>query len=248
MTISSNTERRLALEVSLVLHGCVLGFAVFWPVSTGSVGSDQNSAPLNLLASPADHSGTTQAASVRVQQTVPSVAHTFSAVKASLNSWIDKSQQHSVEENQDQLTQLGARLETISSPQAVDELTEHLSKWIGISDRADVPPEEPTEGDIDIATAQIHQVRRVGSEPNEPGGYIAVLIDAEGRTIEVELSTAEGAPLYETMQRLQALPLAEKIYRQLVMPLLDQLIRENQRVISNGTSHATIDAKAVLEK
>ena len=53
---------------------------------------------------------------------------------------------------------------------------------------------------------------------------MTVLLDAEGRTLEVEVSEQEGKPIYETMQRIKANPLLEQVYRQIVMPLLDQLM------------------------
>jgi hypothetical protein len=51
-----------------------------------------------------------------------------------------------------------------------------------------------------------------------------VLLDALGRTWEVELSEAEGAPLYELMQRIKRSPLLESVYRRIAMPLLDQIL------------------------
>ena len=62
--------------------------------------------------------------------------------------------------------------------------------------------------------------------PKDGGGfrYVTVLLDAQGRTVETEVSQQEGEPVYELMQRIKANPLLEQVYRQIVMPLLDQLV------------------------
>jgi hypothetical protein len=49
-------------------------------------------------------------------------------------------------------------------------------------------------------------------------------LDAQGRTVEVEMGQSDGERMYVTMERIKANPLLERVYRQIVMPVIDQLL------------------------
>jgi hypothetical protein len=86
---------------------------------------------------------------------------------------------------------------------------------------------------FDADTAQMHDVRRERTSGGQ-WRYWLILLDAEGRTIEVEVPPVEGEQLYKTMQRIKAFPLAEKVYRQITMPLLDKMLNANSEQSTSG--------------
>jgi hypothetical protein len=62
---------------------------------------------------------------------------------------------------------------------------------------------------------------------NGRGGfsYVATLLDAEGRTLDSELTEAEGEQLFRTFELMKANPLLARVYRGVVMGLLDKLLK-----------------------
>jgi hypothetical protein len=68
-----------------------------------------------------------------------------------------------------------------------------------------------------------------GTTPQGTWRYVAVLLDARGRTMEVELNDRDGEVLYALMQRLKANPLLERVYRRIAMPIFDQLLKAADR-------------------
>lgn len=121
------------------------------------------------------------------------------------------------------LDALSERLTQVSDEPSLGRLSGVMRSMLGTKPRAAQPAAERPPGDFDFDTAQFHDMQR---HPKEPAGYryVTVLLDAEGRTLEVDVSEQEGKPIYETLQRIKANPLLEQIYRQIVMPLLDQLM------------------------
>jgi hypothetical protein len=128
----------------------------------------------------------------------------------------------SAEENLRRLENLSGKLNRVSSEQTVDEMAVKFHQWLGTKKRAQQPA-DAAAGEFDSTTAQYHDVRR---EKNADGTvrYLAVLVDAEGRTMTVELEEADGESAYRTMQLLKANPLAEMVYRRILMSLLDKVI------------------------
>ena len=121
------------------------------------------------------------------------------------------------------LDELSERLTQVADEGSIQALSGVMQAFLGTQPRATQPAQEKPLGEFDFETAQFHDIQRY---PKEPDGfrYVTVLLDAEGRTLEVEVSEQEGKPIYETMQRIKANPLLEQVYRQIVMPLLDQLL------------------------
>jgi hypothetical protein len=118
---------------------------------------------------------------------------------------------------------LSERLTEVADEGSIQALSGVMQSFLGTRPRATQPAQEKPPGKFDFETAQFHDIQRY---PKEPDGFrfVTVLLDAEGRTLEVEVSEQEGQPIYETMQRIKANPLLEQVYRQIVMPLLDQLM------------------------
>jgi hypothetical protein len=122
------------------------------------------------------------------------------------------------------LTVLSGQLESISTAESVDSLTTRLAGLLGTERRAEQPAAQPVAGEFDFDAAQIHDVKRTD---DGRGGfaYTAILLDAQGRTLETPLSPAEGEQLYKVMELVKANPLLERIYRGLVMSLLDKTLK-----------------------
>lgn len=127
------------------------------------------------------------------------------------------------QENLDRLERLAGRLGEVSREGSVDQLARSFHSMLGTSERAVEPAAEPIGGEFDPQTAQFHDVRREVPDGQTPQ-YFAILIDAQGRTLEVAMEAAEGARMYALMQRIKDHPLLERVYRRIAMPLLDQLL------------------------
>lgn len=129
------------------------------------------------------------------------------------------------EENLEKLDSLANTLNQVSSSESLDGLTKSLNKAFGNKPRATAPAAEPVEGDFDFDTAQIHDVRR---EEADDGSfkYTAILLDAEGRTLDSELDEESGQRIYDVMVLIKKSPLLEKLYRQTLMSLFDQMMKE----------------------
>jgi hypothetical protein len=118
---------------------------------------------------------------------------------------------------------LAERLQEVADEQSLHRLSGTMQTLLGTRPRAAEPAPARPRGEFDFDTAQFHDIQRY---PKEPAGfrYVTVLLDSQGRTLEVEVSEQDGQLVYETMQRIKANPLLEQVYRQIVMPLLDELM------------------------
>ena len=97
------------------------------------------------------------------------------------------------------------------------------------------PSEESVDGPFDFNTAQIYDVHRNATADGQ-WEYVSVLLDANGRTLEVTMDAADGESVYRTMQTLNANPLAAQLYRQITMPLLDKLARTRRQIQQAASS------------
>ena len=129
--------------------------------------------------------------------------------------------------NNARLDQLAHRLSSITDDSSIDKIAVHLRNQGNVSNRAIQPnPLASSEG-FDVATAQLHQVKRI-QENDNTWKYVAVLLDAHGRTRMAKLTDAEGERQYALMKKIESNPLLEKVYRQIVMPMLDKLLSREQ--------------------
>ena len=128
------------------------------------------------------------------------------------------------EEQFQRLERLTGTLNEVATEQSVDEATARLAQLLSAKPRATEPAAEPPPGDFDLHSAQLYDVKRAD---NGRGGYAytAILLDAEGRTLDSELTEAEGEQLFRTFELMKANPLLARVYRGVVMSLLDKLLR-----------------------
>jgi hypothetical protein len=163
----------------------------------------EESPPVRIVSDPADVTG--------------------QMIKKRLAEVVDESEAKSDEENLERLDQLSDRLTRVSSEASIDAMASAFGALMGTDKRAERPAEEPVAGKFDLDTAQFHDIKRY---PKEGGGwrYVAVLLDAEGRTYEVEMTEEEAEAAYQTLERIKRNPLLSGVYRQMAMPLFDQLL------------------------
>ena len=79
-------------------------------------------------------------------------------------------------------------------------------------------------GEFDHDTAELHDVQPAAAGSRWLALPRCALLDAEGRTLEVDVDPAAGEQLYVTLEKIKANPLLEQVYRQIAMPLFDQLL------------------------
>lgn len=145
-----------------------------------------------------------------------------SEMEASLKTAISQAEELPPERQLSELEKKLRRLNTIASEDSVTETTEKLANTLGLNP-GPTPADRPVEGEFDTSTAQIHDVKRVRSEKGS-WLYRSILVDAEGRTQEIQLPQAEGEVSYQTFQQLKQFPMADGIYRQVVMPMLQNML------------------------
>ena len=165
--------------------------------------TEQEPPPVRIVSDPADVTG--------------------EMLKKRLDQVIEKSETLTDEDKLDRLDQLSDRLTQVSSEGSINAMAGALHSLMGSDQRAERPAEEPVPGEFDHDTAQFHEIKRYAKEE---GGwrYVAVLLDGDGRTIEVEMSEEDAELAYLTMERIKANPLLSQVYRQMAMPLFDQLL------------------------
>lgn len=144
-------------------------------------------------------------------------------IESSLRSAFESTAPISEERKLSELQRNVQRLEQIASESSIAEVGEAIRSATALEDRASVPAAEAVAGAFDFDSAQFHDVSR---EMDQDGKlvYRSILLDAKGRTVEVELTESEGKTAYETMQMLKTSPFGEAVYRSMVMPMLDKLI------------------------
>ncbi|MCU0979870.1 MAG: hypothetical protein MUF25_11975 [Pirellulaceae bacterium] len=212
---------RYGWAISLLVHGALAaGLAAWtfqpWWLANGAAGNARR-IQLAMAASEAAEQATPE---VRIVSDPAEV--TAELVRNRLEAVVADAESLSEADKLARLDALSERLTQVADEGSIQALSGVMQSFLGTQSRATQPAEEKPPGEFDFETAQFHDIQRT---PKEPDGfrYVTVLLDAEGRTLEVEVSEQEGKPIYETMQRIKANPLLDQVYRQIVMPLLDQL-------------------------
>jgi hypothetical protein len=149
-----------------------------------------------------------------------------SQIDASIQSQIDAVQRLPDERKLSELEKNLARLESISTPESVQGVTSTIAGTLGLQP-GPTPAENPPAGELDLDTAQLHDVTRVRGEQGQ-WEYASVMVDSQGRTQTVPLTAAEGEIAYETFEKLKRYPMADGIYRQLVMPIIQEMIEASE--------------------
>jgi hypothetical protein len=154
-------------------------------------------------------------------------------VAARMLAEIARSEQLSDDEQLARLKSLTGQLNRIATEDSVTEVSGQLASLLGTEDRAKRPAAEPVAGEFDFDTAQVHDVRRIEQGPGQ-FTYVAILLDAQGRTVESPLTPTEGEQLYKVMELVKSNPLLERIYRGVAMSLLDKLMKPASDPASSG--------------
>jgi hypothetical protein len=147
-------------------------------------------------------------------------------IQASIDSQIAQIEKLPDQRKLSELEKNLKRLDKIATPESVDEVTTTIASTLGL-DHQIYHPKEADDGPFDPSTAQIQDVIRVKSED---GGwnYESVLVDAQGRTTNVTMTSSDGQTTYETFQNMKKFPMAEGIYRSLVMPMMQKMIEAEE--------------------
>ena len=221
---------RIALMISLIVHVCLLVAFVAWRVQVSRSSAQGDPAWVGTT------NGTGGADGIGIPEALPPESPAIPAdlLQANIDKAIAKSDTLDDAEKLDKLDEQIAKLEATASDETIDELSDRFREWMGAPQRASQPADQPVEGDFDSSTAQFHEVTRTESSDGQ-WQYRSVLVDAQGRTLEVELGPDEGRTAYETMQRLKRSPLVEKLYRQITMQLLDRILQTREDTNNAGT-------------
>jgi len=208
---------RFALIVSLVAHLCLLVALCFWVFRVG--GHDDGTS-----VAAGETPGQSEPTRRMPDSEPPAPEIPDELMQRHIERTIAEAEQLSDEQKLDKLDERLKELEETTSSEAIDEMAEEFHQWLGTKRRATEPAAEPVEGDFDTNTAQVHDMmRRRG--PDDRWIYVAVLVDAEGRTMEVDVPAENGELLFDTIERIKKNPLGEKAYRRILMPLLDKLLQ-----------------------
>jgi hypothetical protein len=244
---ATNTSRYrvFGLVVSFILHaGCVAGLLVvsFRPAwFDGWQSRQQRSIRVTMIEAPTTEDRQPETPAVRIVSSPSEV--TVGMVRQRIDEIAERESTASDEETFQRLDELTKRLDATSSAESVDAMAGAMTSLLGTAPRATKPVEGPVTGEFDTQTAQFHDIRRVLTED---GGfqYLTVLLDAEGRTIEVPVDAATGERVYLTLERIKSNPLLEQIYRQIVMPLIDQMLAEaSDTVAADSTATPKSDSE-----
>jgi hypothetical protein len=160
---------------------------------------------------------------------------TAAMLQEKIDRLAEEAGQRSDQENLARLDHLAERLNEVSSEPSIDRLAGAFQRLLGTRPRAERPSAEPVAGEFDFDSAQFHDVRRE-AEDDGTWRYLFVLVDAEGRAMEVEMDAEHGEPIYQTMLRIKENPLLERVYRRIAMPLFDTMLAAVREAAPAGPS------------
>ena len=134
------------------------------------------------------------------------------------------------EENLTVLEEQGERLKKVSSEASIDQIADQFHSWAGTEKRVTEPvkdapmqTEDTVSGsNFDTETAQFYDVKKIRSKTTGEIKYKAVLIDAQGRTMSMDLPKDDGERLYPIFKQMKQNPLMGQIYKKIVMPIIDK--------------------------
>jgi hypothetical protein len=210
---------RIAVAASVALHVVLLGAIVAWQFGRRSAGEEARDAAAVASAE------TTADVAAAAHRSRPSPTVTSGQIKATLDEAQQKVAGQSTADQLAELERQAARLEDLASEKSISEIAVEFDEWIPTSERASEPSAAPVAGEFDFDTAQIHDVLRTAADDGQ-WNYRTVLVDAEGRTFEVEIDRVEGEKTYATFESLKKFPLANQVYRQIAMRLIDKALAE----------------------
>jgi len=217
----------LHLAITLALAACSL-FTWPWIFSIPPASAAR---PLTFVSVPAEESPPAPVAppGENAGPTMPEY------LRRKVHDAVDESQAADDDQKFEKLRQLATKLDRVASNESVDSLSVQLRQWFGTEERADRPTESSANGEFDYHTAQLHDVRQTESEDGSLT-YQSILVDAQGRSVEVAMDAEQCSRLYQTFQLLKSNPLLERFYRQFIMGFLDQWMREADAAASQSES------------
>ena len=225
----SRRNRWLAYSASFALHFAVVAAAFGLALKAPSLFDGGSSAQVDSIAT-TTRGPTKDEDTPQVEVPVDGTQMAESTLQEKMREKLADAQERSREENLSELDRRISQLNQMSSAESVDALSKHVGSVMGLKPRADVPAETQPVGEFDPESAQFHDVKRISQE-DDTYAYTAILLDAAGRTTEIELTTDEGVTLYATMQKIRANPLLGRVYRSMVMPMVDQLLEEQKAAL-----------------
>ena len=244
--------RKRAIVLSIAFHAVAAVVLLCWyvPRHQAKPGSERMAATAATVgdSSIADQRG----GDPGIPKPSESVEVAPEEIQASLKTQMEAVEKLSDEQKLSELEKNLKRLDAISNPESVRQVTDTIADSLGL-EPGNVPAENPIEGTFDADTAQLHDVEKVA---DETGGfrYESVLVDSQGRTQRVPMSVADGETAYNAFQQMKRYPMAAGIYRQIVMPLVQRMIEateaaqraadvaeERQREQMQGTQPADVD-------
>ena len=138
------------------------------------------------------------------------------------------------EENLTVLEEQGKRLQQFSSEETIDQIADQFHSWAGTEERATEPaPDTPMQtantissSNFDTSTAQFYDVKKIRSKSTGKIKYKAILLDAQGRTLSMDMPEEDGEKLYPVFKQMKQNPLMARVYQKIIMPLIDKQLKD----------------------
>ncbi|NND98292.1 MAG: hypothetical protein HKN47_13280 [Pirellulaceae bacterium] len=235
-TVTSATSGRFASKrirraviISVALHVVALLGLLFWYFPTAT--SESKTASTNFESDDATVPGPPRLPPPPPADDVPD-----EQIQKSIESQIEQVRRLPDEKKLSELEKNLKRLDAISSPQSVQDVTVKITSSLGLDPQQYQPKESVPEGEFDFDTAQLANVTR---EKDESGDWVyqSTLVDAQGHKFTAPMPDADGETMYETFQQMERYPMAAGIYRSVVMPLMQKMI-EAQRLAESAAAEA----------
>jgi hypothetical protein len=218
--------RRRAILVSVTVHALLAVVLLSWYLPTSerkeTAGARIASAPIENRESKVDRGEPRNP-----QPPIPPVEVTPERIEKSLESHISQFEKLSDQQKLSQLEKNLQRLESVSDPESIQEVTTTIASALGVDQQQYAPQKTPAEGTFDTKTSQLQDVVRTRGESGD-WKYESVMVDSAGRTMTVPMNGVEGETVYKTFEQMKKYPLAAGIYRGVVMPLIQKMIEAEQ--------------------
>lgn len=226
---SKNSRMPVVIGVTILLHlvAIALAFMYFPDWRSGESGSNAEQAAIDATSTDSNDTSSNDAEATAAIPAESKPKNFDESVEKRVLDLVDKAESRDDSENRTVLEEKAAELTNISSSESIEKMAPILTNALKLKPRATTPAEVPPEGPFDPTSAQFYDVRRETTESGEVR-YVSVMLDAEGRTIELELNEAEGESIYQTMKLVKENPLLEKVYRELVIPAMDKATRAEE--------------------
>jgi TolA-binding protein len=215
-----NSPYRKAIILSVSAHVVLAVVLLVWYVPSRRSNS---AVPTAQVGSATDASG----GSSKPPQPEPLLDVSPQQVQASIDSQIEQVEKLSDERMLSELEQNLKRLDSLADEESVKQVTTTIASSIGLDQDQYAPQATPADGPFDSKTAQLQDVTRTRTDAGV-WEYESILVDDEGRTMEVPMTAAEGETVYNTFEQMKKYPIAEGIYRGVVMPLIQKMLEAQQ--------------------